>query len=122
MGKRFLFFGFLLFGAVSALSLGGRAQAQEYNHVITVYATVAEQRAVYVDASGSIYKVAGNTTRNITPQVFTADNKLIDMTDGIMRQYQSFLDSHGGNLAAGKIYNVNPIVVNTAPNLVTIRL
>jgi hypothetical protein len=121
MGRGILF-GVILLAMGLLLGPGGRASAQDYNHTITVYATVPEQRAVYLDASGNIIKVAGNTTRNITPQVFSADNKLIDMNDLIMSQYQVFLNQHHNHLAAGKIYEVNPLAVNTQPNQVTINV
>lgn len=121
MGRGVLF-GVLLLAVGLALSSGGKASAQDYNHTITVYATVAEQRAVYIDANGNIYKVAGNTTRNITPQVYTTDNKLIAMTDSIMRQYQAFLNQHNGQLMAGQVYSVNQLVVQTVTDNRSIQL
>jgi succinyl-CoA synthetase beta subunit len=121
MGKQFLVI-VLFLSLATAFSWGSRASAQDYNHTITVYATVPEQRAIYLDANGNIIKVAGNTTRNITPQVFSADNQLIDMNDLIMSQYQVFINQHHNHLAAGKIYEVNPLAVNTQPNQVIINV
>lgn len=119
---RGVFIGVLLFGSGLPAALAGTASAQEFNHVITVYATVAEQRAVYIDSHGDIYKVAGNTTHNITPRVYTADNKLTGMTDKIMGQYQAFLSQYHGQLAAGKVYDVNPLVVQVSLDDRTIQL
>lgn len=104
------------------ISGSGRAAAQDYNHVITVYASVPQQRGVYVDQAGNLIKVAGNTTANITPTVFTTDNKSLTMTDAIMNQYQQFLKQHQYHLEAGKIYVINPVTVNSQPNTETIKI
>jgi len=112
----------VLLAITLGVSLGGQASAQEYNHIITVYATVAEQRAVYLDSSGNIIKVAGNTAKNITPAVFSADNKPVAMTDSVMSQYQQFLKEHDYHLKAGETYLINPLTVNTQPNTQTIKV
>ena len=98
------------------------ASAQEYNHIITVYAAVAEQRAVYLDASSSIVKVAGNTTKNIAPTVIDSNNKVVPMTPSIQRQYDTFLSQHNNQLLAGKIYSVNPLTINLTPNTQVIEI
>jgi len=102
----------LVFGLLFPLKAG----AQGFNHMITVYASVAEQRAVYLDESGNIIKVAGNTTDNVTPVVFDPNNKAVAMTPEVQRQYDDFLKLNNGRLQAGKIYNINPITVSAAPN------
>jgi len=90
--------------------------AMAYNHIITVYAAVSEQRAVYLDSSDNIVKVAGNTSNNVTPVVFDSSDKEIAMTASIQNQYESFLKLHDDHLLSGKIYSVNPITVSAAPN------
>jgi len=97
-------------------SIAAAPAAVAYNHIITVYAAVLEQRAVYLDSSGSIVKVAGNTSNNVTPVVFDSSNKEIAMTASIQNQYESFLKLHNDHLLSGKIYNINPITVSAAPN------
>lgn len=96
--------------------------AAAYNQRITVYAVVPPQRVVFIDEAGSIYKIAGNTSDNIEPKVLDGRNQPTEMTDAIMKQYQNFLQLHGGRLEAGKIYNVNPVSVDTSVNEQTIGL
>ena len=97
-------------------SIAAAPAAVAYNHIITVYAAVLEQRAVYLDSSGSIVKVGGNTSNNVTPVVFDPNNKAVAMTPEVQRQYDDFLKLNNGRLQAGKIYNINPITVSAAPN------
>ncbi len=92
------------------------AGALAYNQRIIVYASVAPQRAIYVNEEGFITKVAGNTSENIEPRVAGKSNETLTMTESISRQYQSFLDEHKGRLEAGKEYKVNPVTVDTTPN------
>lgn len=89
------------------LAAGGAVSAEEFNHTITVYAIVPEQRGIYVDKSGHIVKIAGNTTENVTPQVYTLDNNLIPMNDSVQKQYDQFLKDHHNRLEAGKTYLIN---------------
>jgi|GEM_PF-6988771 len=96
--------------------------AMAYNHIITVYAAVPEQRAVYLDPTGAIIKVAGNTADNVTPIVFDPNNKAVAMTPEVQRQYDDFLKLNNGRLQAGKIYNINPITVSAAPNAQLIEI
>ena len=98
------------------------AGAQEFNHTITVYAVVPEQRAVYLDESGNIVKVTGNTAKNVTPTVYDSHNKEITMTDAVQDQYDDFLKQHHNQLEAGKIYKLNPLKVSAAPNNQTISV
>jgi len=44
------------------------------------------------------------------------------MTSGIQTQYDAFLKRHNGHLQASKIYNLNPIAVDTSPNIQTINI
>jgi len=60
---------------LAVLGVPSVASAQEYNHIITVYAAVPEQRVIYIDETGNIIKIAGNTTKNITPMVLGPQNK-----------------------------------------------
>ena len=109
--------------AVIFPALAGSASAQEFNHVITVYATVPPQRGVFVDKSGNIVKVAGNTSQNITPQVFDLNNHLLNMTPAIQRQYDAFLKAHDYHLAAGQTYVVSQTVtVDTQTSSQTIQV
>lgn len=113
MGKLLL----VILIVMAAGTIGSRvASAQDYNHVIKVYAVVAEQRAVYLDESGNIIKIAGNTAKNITPTVFDFNNKQVTITATVQHQYDDFLKSHENHLQAGKTYNVNPLSVNLSPN------
>lgn len=112
MGRGFLFGAVLL--SVIFPALAGSASAQEYNHVITVYATVPQQRGIYIDKSGNIIKVAGNTSQNITPQVFDWNHQPVDMTAAIQSQYDAFLKAHDYHLTAGQSYTVSQIVTVSA--------
>jgi hypothetical protein len=120
--RRGVCFGILLLSLLLPVNLSAVASAQEFNHTITAYAVVPEQRAVYLDPSGNIIKIAGNTAKNIPPQVYDSTNHLINITDSITQQYQRFLKSHGNHLAAGQIYAVNPIIVDTTANNQTIGI
>jgi hypothetical protein len=108
--------------AVVAAGLLFTPQALAYNQTITVYATVLPQRVLYIDESGTIVRVAGNTIDNIEPVAYDKNNQPVTITDSIMQQYQRFLMSHGNHLEASKVYTVNPIVVDTSANNQTISL
>jgi hypothetical protein len=109
MGKKFLVLGILLLGVIA-----GSAPALAYNQQLTIYASVPPMRAIYLDASGNIIKVGGNTADNVTPQVYNDKNQPVDMTASVQTQYQQFLQSYNGHISAGKIYQVNPVRVNLA--------
>ncbi|HET7528760.1 MAG TPA: hypothetical protein VFJ84_00840 [Candidatus Saccharimonadales bacterium] len=112
-----LFFMFTL----PLLALSGSAAAQQYNRTITVYAYVPEMRGIYIDNSGKLIKVAGNTGRDITPQAFDASGKLIAMASSYMSQYQAFLAQHGGRLEAGKIYTIKRVEPGPELNLKPVK-
>jgi len=99
-----------------------KAGAQGFNHTITVYASVREQRVIYLDESGNLIKVAGNTTKNITPVVLDPNNKEVAMTPSIQQQYDSFLKQHDDKLQASAVYKVNTIAVNLKPNTQIIEI
>lgn len=107
---------FLLTWLVSAPAVSA------FNTRITVYASVPEMRAVYVNKAGYITKVAGNTPNNIQPRVYDENNQIIAMTDTINQQYQQFLQSHGGKLQASKIYEINPVSVSNLPNTQSVQV
>lgn len=98
------------------------APALAFNTQLTVYASVPEQRIIYIDESGIIYKIAGNTKNNISPIIYDYKNQPIAITDAIQKQYDSFLSLHHGRLEASKIYKVNPITVNNTADSQTIRV
>lgn len=102
--------------AVFAGIISAPAGALAFNQQIIVQATVAAQRAIYVNKDGLITKVAGNTAENIEPLVIGDNNQILTMTDSIRRQYQAFLNLHHGRLQASKEYKVNPVWVDPAPN------
>lgn len=106
---------------VAGITLGG-SQAMAFNTRITVYASVAEMRYIYVNKDGFITKVGGNTPQNIEPQVINEANQVISMTDAINQQYQRFLNDHHGKLQASKIYDVNPVSVDTVVNAQSIKV
>jgi hypothetical protein len=116
----------LLFGLLMVLSIATVVapshKASAFNQRIIVYATVVQQRAVYVGSDGMIYKVAGNTSDNITPVAYDQNNKQLEMTDSILQQYDSFLKQHNYKLEAGKVYKVNSLQVNAAVNEQTITV
>jgi hypothetical protein len=118
--RGFWFIGLILL--IGSLIVSPVAEAQQYNHIITVYASVPEQRAIYLDEAGSIIKIAGNTTKNLAPQVFDSSNKPAAITDAVQKQYDDFLKQHNYHLEAGKIYNINPISVDLSPNTQVIEL
>lgn len=110
----------LVFLLMAFLATPSVASAQEYNHIITVYASVAEQRAIYLNESGNIIKIAGNTVKNLAPTVFDSNNKEIAMTPAVQSQYDNFLKQHGYHLEASKIYKLNPVTIDLTPNTQTI--
>jgi len=112
--RRFLPAAFLLL--IGFLAMPAAASAQQYNQRITVYAVVLEQRVIYLDESGNIIKIAGNTAKNVTPTVLDSNNKAVAMTAAVQDQYDNFLKQHDGHLQASKIYTVNPLSVNLASN------
>ena len=107
---------------IAFLAIAPAAGAQEYNHKITVYAVVPELRVIYLDQSGNIIKIAGNTTANIVPTVLDSKNRPAALSPAIQDQYDNFLRLHGGRLQASKTYNVNPVSVNIAMNNLTIEV
>jgi hypothetical protein len=109
--RRFLI---IVGGFVCPLLLPSIASAQEFNHTITVYATVPEQRAIYLDQYGAVIKIAGNTTRNVQPKVYDSSNREAPVSPDIQRQYDDFLRQHGGKLEASRIYNINPLKVDNS--------
>jgi hypothetical protein len=117
--RRLLLWVFLFAAAVLFFS---GSQSLAYNTQITVYASVPMMRVIYVDESGNITKVLGNTTQNIDPKVYDEHNQLISMTSQIQDQYNKFLKAHGGHLEASKIYVVNPIKVSNQPISQTIDI
>ena len=112
--RRFLPAAFLLL--IGFLAMPAAASAQQYNQRITVYAVVLEQRVIYLDESGNIIKIAGNTAKNISPSVLDSNNQAVPMTTKVQNQYDNFLAQHGGHLQASKIYNLNPLSVNLSSN------
>jgi hypothetical protein len=98
------------------------AYAQEFNHTITVYAVVPEQRVIYLDQYGAVIKIAGNTTRNIQPKVYDSSYREVPMSPAVQELYDAFLKQHDYHLIAGKIYAVNPLSVNNTPSSQTISL
>ena len=119
MGKALWVSGFLL---ALVLVFPNEARAQEYNHIITVYAVVPEQRVVYLDGSGNIIKVAGNTAKNVAPTVMNSSDKEVAMTPAVQEQYDDFLKLHDNHLQPSRIYEVNPVRVNNAANTQTIEI
>lgn len=84
------------------------AHAQQFNQRLTIYAAVSHQRGIYVNSSGLITKIAGNTSNNVRPTVFNENNQVITMTDSVQNQYQKFLKAHDYHLNAGQAYYLNP--------------
>jgi len=82
------------------------ALARTYNHTIIIYATVPKQRGIYVDKDWNIIRVAGNTSDNINPLVFSLDNRLLKMNQKIQKQYDEFLIQHDYHLIAGEVYKL----------------
>jgi hypothetical protein len=117
--RRFLL-GFLAAPVLAVLLFSSPALA--FNQRITVYASVPMMRNIYVDQSGQIIKVVGNTSDNIEPRVYNELNKEIAMTDSVKNQYDQFLKQHAGHLEASKTYIVNPVMVIDAPNTQSITI
>lgn len=116
-----VFLALLLVGAIATVSPPA-AHAQEFNHRITVYASVAQQRGIYTNNSGLITRISGNTSNNVEPMVFNENNKIIAMTDSIQNQYMAFLKAHDYHLMAGETYYLNPVSVNNATDSREIKL
>jgi len=109
-------------GVLSALLFPALASAQEFNHTITVHATVPEQRAIYLDEYGAVIKIAGNTTRNVAPKVYDSSNLEVPISPAIQQQYDDFLRQHGGKLQASKVYEVNPLKVVSSTNVQQVKV
>jgi hypothetical protein len=118
--RRFLAAVLFLLTVFPAFNVG--AGAQEFNHTITVYAVVPEQRVVYLDGSGNIIKVAGNTAKNVAPTVMDSSDKEVAMTPAVQEQYDDFLKLYDNHLQPSRIYEVNPVRVNNAANTQTIEI
>lgn len=91
--------------------------AQTYNSQITVTAQVLPGRYIYLNESGVITKLAGNTSDNIAPAVIDSQNHKIAATDEVLATYQQVLDSHQGHLEAGRIYIISPAPKKTEVKL-----
>lgn len=104
------------------LSFPAVARAQGFNHTITVYAVVPEQRAIYLDQYGAVIKIAGNTDKNVPPQVYDSSNRKVPISPVIQEQYVKFLNKHNYRLAAGKVYKINPLRLDYSANSQTISL
>lgn len=89
------------------------ASAQSLSSTVTLSGIVAPMRFIYVDQSGAVIKIVGNTSDNVAPKVASLDNKLLPMTDSVWQQYIAFMDQHSWRLAAEQSYNVNPVQVKT---------
>jgi hypothetical protein len=98
------------------------ATSLAFNTRITVYASVPQMRLIYVNKAGMVTKIGGNTSQNITPQVYDENNHAVAMTESISQQYQQFLQLHNNKLEASKIYYINPVSVNNHPNTQTIKI
>lgn len=120
MGRLFIIAAAILFATILVSPIPARAQ--EFNHTITVYAVVPEQRVIYLDQYGAIFKIGGNTPKNIPPKVYDSSNREVPMAPAIQTQYDAFLKLHDYHLAAGRIYTVNPLSVSNTPNSQTISL
>jgi hypothetical protein len=118
--RKVIFFVMVFIAMQGVLASG--VSAQEFNHRIIVYASVVEIRAIFLNADGAIIKVSGNTTRNVEPRVFGPNNNEEELSDNVRDQYQRFLDSQGGHLAASRTYDVNPIFVSDKPNTQSIEV
>jgi len=119
--RRFLFGAALLFAPMLWPAM---VSAQEFNHTITIYAAVPEQRAIYLDQYGGIIKIAGNTENNVQPKVYDSSNHEVDISPGIQQQYDNFLKQHGGRLKAGQFYYINPVkvVAFADPQRITVNM
>lgn len=117
MGVRVLISLFIVVAGIFA-----PASALAFNTRITVYASVAEMRNIYVNKAGRITKIAGNTSRNIPPGAFDENNRPLQLTDDMELQYEAFLKSHNYYLSAGKYYYPVPSATDTKPGIQTIRI
>lgn len=105
MLKRLAILALLIFSGmqaapVSALTIGTAPQQ------MTVVAVVPLDRIIYLDDSGDIDTVVGNTSQNVAPIVMQ-NSTVIPLTSEIASQYQQILDRNGGYLAAGQTYYSN---------------
>lgn len=107
---------------ILAIIIGAPSAALAFNQRITVYASVPEMRYIYVDKSGIITKVVGNTSNNIDPKVVNEDNQPLTMTESINKQYEAFLKDHHYHIAAGQFYYVNSMTVNSKLNNQNIKI
>lgn len=81
---------------------------------ITLTGIVLPGRYIYLDKSGDIQKVVGNTPANITPTVLNAHNQITGLTSKITSQYQHLLAENGGHMQAGQTYlsdKYNPYIL-----------
>jgi hypothetical protein len=117
MGRRFVCLLLVLGGFLAIVP-----DAAAYNQRIIVYAVVPPLRAIYLNDSGTVIKVVGNTSDNIEPAVYNSQNLVVQMNESIKNQYDRFMASQAWHLKAGQAYEVNPIYVNTDMNNQTITI
>lgn len=98
MIQRFIYTGIILFSGLIFASPVLAATDQ-----ISVTATVAPTRVIYLDSIGDVQKVVGNTAANITPSV-TRDNRAVALNSHVVSQYEALLKENGGTLTAGQTY------------------
>jgi hypothetical protein len=102
--------------ATSMVYLGPPALAIQLvqTNTITLSGIVLPARYIYLDRSGDIQKVVGNTAQSVTPTVLSTDSRKLPLTDRVMTQYQQLLAENGGGLAASRTYlsdKYNPYVI-----------
>lgn len=95
-------------GLIIAAGIFSPTGVLAFNQRLTVYASIAQQRGIYINSSGLIIKVAGNTSNNVQPMVFNEAGQTVAMTEPIQSQYQAFLKAHDYHLQAGETYLLNP--------------
>ncbi|MGH7156973.1 MAG: hypothetical protein ACREGG_02585 [Candidatus Saccharimonadales bacterium] len=81
---------------------------------VTLTGIVLPGRYIYLDKSGDIYKVVGNTSQNITPTVLDSNNHIVNLGAKTNQQYQQLLAENGGHLQAGQTYlsdKYNPYIL-----------
>lgn len=114
MSKRLLLILPVLIGGLVYVGPAVLADQVSISSTVTLTGIVLPGRYIYLDKSGDVQKVIGNTSDNLTPKVLNSQNQLVPLSDKINQQYQQLLNENGGHLQAGQSYlsdKYNPYIL-----------
>ncbi len=114
MLRRWLALFLISLGGVIYMAPSALASQLSVSSTITLVGVVLPGRYVYLDTSGDIQKVIGNTSQNINPTVLNKQNQVVGLSNKVARQYQQLLAGNGGHFQASQTYisdKYNPYIL-----------